>query len=235
MFARAGVRAPRFMLIAATFFTFLSAAAAAQTSSPPAVAEPSTSSTPTICGMSIPKPAALPPASSGPVVLAIVPCFERQGGASMIDPQTYLYYIRLRPSLPSQGVWVAYDEAARTQMLADFRALWATSFLDDLRVEVIDYLLPNGVVGKLVKYRPRRATADQDRRIHRHESARVDEDRREAQRRERDAAARLVHRRSRRASRRHDHPRDAVGEGLPRQHGHARDHPDCRRTEARRT
>jgi outer membrane protein insertion porin family len=152
MFARAGVRAPRFMLIAATFFTFLSATVAAQTSSPPAVAEPSTSSTPTICGMSIPKPAALPPASSGPVVLAIVPCFERQGGASMIDPQTYLYYIRLRPSLPSQGVWVPYDEAARTQMLADFRALWATSFLDDLRVEVIDYLLPNGVVGKLVKY-----------------------------------------------------------------------------------
>ena len=37
-------------------------------------------------------------------------------------------------------------------MLEDFRALWATSFLDDLRIEVVDYVLANGVVGKLVKY-----------------------------------------------------------------------------------
>jgi outer membrane protein insertion porin family len=155
MFACVGVCAPRFMLIAATFFTWLSAAAtAAQTSSPAAVApaQPAAESTSTICGMAVPKPAALPPATSGPVVLAIVPCFERQGGASTIDPATYLYYIRLRPSLPSQGVWTPYDDAARTQMLADFRTLWATSFLDDLRIEVIDHVLPNGVVGKLVKY-----------------------------------------------------------------------------------
>src|SRR6185295_3956667 len=32
------------------------------------------------------------------------------------------------------------------------RSLWATNFLDDLSIEVTDYVFPNGVVGKLVKY-----------------------------------------------------------------------------------
>ena len=130
--------------IAVTFFTFIFADLAAQ--------DLSSAAATSICGMSVPTPAAAPPDGSGPVVLAIVPCFERQGGVSVVDPQTYLYYIGLKPSQPSRGVWIPYDEAARAQMLADFRALWATGFLDDLRIEVADYSFANGVVGKLVKY-----------------------------------------------------------------------------------
>ena len=86
------------------------------------------------------------------MILAIAPCFEKQGGTSAVEPQTYLYYIQTRPSLPSQNQWVPYDDAAEEKLHADFRALWATNFLDDLSIEVIDYPLSNGVIAKLVKY-----------------------------------------------------------------------------------
>ena len=58
----------------------------------------------TVCGAPIPQPAALPPANSGPVVYLIVPCFAKQGGSPVVEPETYLYYIQLRPSLPSQNM-----------------------------------------------------------------------------------------------------------------------------------
>src|SRR3954470_6653418 len=61
-----------------------------------------------ICGEEVPAPSALPPAGSGPVIYFIAPCFEEQGGASLIEPETYLYYIQLKDllSLPSQNKWV---------------------------------------------------------------------------------------------------------------------------------
>ena len=37
-------------------------------------------------------------------------------------------------------------------MLADFKRLWATNFLDDLSIEVTDHTFPNGAVGKMVVY-----------------------------------------------------------------------------------
>ena len=63
------------------------------------------------------------------------PCFSAQGNASTVEPQTYLYYIQLRPSQPSQDVWVPYDEKAEQTIREDFLRLWATSFLDDLPIE----------------------------------------------------------------------------------------------------
>src|SRR5262245_66695058 len=63
------------------------------------------------CGQQAAAPRAQPPSSSGPVVLAFGPCFEAQGGSSVIEPQTYLYYINLRQSRPSENVWVAYNHA----------------------------------------------------------------------------------------------------------------------------
>jgi outer membrane protein insertion porin family len=105
-----------------------------------------------LCGVEVGPPARLPPAGSGPVIYQIAPCFEKQGNVSAVEPQTYLYYIRTRPSLPSQNQWVPYDGKAEERLLEDFRALWATNFLDDLSIEVTDYLFSNGVVGKLVKY-----------------------------------------------------------------------------------
>jgi outer membrane protein insertion porin family len=104
----------------------------------------------TVCGSPVPQPDQLPPADSGPVFLTLALCFERQGGTSLIDPATYLYYIQPRPSDPARGHWVKYDDDLERLLLADFRRLWATKFLDDLSIDVRDYRLGNGVVAKVV-------------------------------------------------------------------------------------
>jgi outer membrane protein insertion porin family len=121
------------------------AASASQGPSEPAA-------TPTICNQPVGAPRALPPADSGPVVYIIAPCFLKQGGSPIVEAETYMYYIQLRPSLPSQNVWVPYDQKAEQTILEDFKRLWATNFLDDLSIEVTDYVFSNGVVGKLVTY-----------------------------------------------------------------------------------
>jgi outer membrane protein insertion porin family len=108
--------------------------------------------TPTICNNPVGPPRALPPADSGPVVYIIAPCFLKQGGSPIVEAETYLYYIQLRPSLPSQSVWVPYDQKTEQIILEDFKRLWATNFLEDLSIEVNDYVFSNGVVGKLVTY-----------------------------------------------------------------------------------
>jgi outer membrane protein insertion porin family len=118
----------------------------------PVAPSASASNPTTICGSPIPAPLALPPAGSGPVVYQIAPCFAAQGNLSLVDIQTYLYYIQLKPSRPSQGEWVPYDDAAEKVVLEDFKRLWATNFLDNLSIDVQDYTFSNGVVGKLVIY-----------------------------------------------------------------------------------
>jgi outer membrane protein insertion porin family len=105
----------------------------------------------TVCGQQ-PRPAAQPPAGSGPVVLFIAPCFEAQGNASVIEPQTYLYYIQLKSSVPSRGDWVPYDDTSEKTILEDFHRLWNTNFLDNLSIETTDYPFPNGTIGKIVVY-----------------------------------------------------------------------------------
>jgi outer membrane protein insertion porin family len=110
------------------------------------------SAAPTICGVTVPPPVNLPPANSGPVVYQLAPCFPAQGNISTVEPQTYLYYMQLRPSAPSQNTWVPYDDKAEETMRADFKRLWATGFLSDLSISVSDYVFSNGVVGKLVTY-----------------------------------------------------------------------------------
>jgi outer membrane protein insertion porin family len=120
-----------------------------QDASPP----PRASATPTtICGQPVAPPSRLPPAGSGPVVYLLALCFSAQGNVSLIGTETYLHYVQLRPSRPSQDDWVAFDASTRETMLADFRRLWATNFLDDLTIEATDYPFANGVVGKLVTY-----------------------------------------------------------------------------------
>src|SRR6266542_4647613 len=70
----------------------------------PAQAQPDPQALPivTVCGQQT-RPAAQPPAGTGPVVLFIAPCFEAQGNASVIEAQTYLYYIQLKASVPSRA------------------------------------------------------------------------------------------------------------------------------------
>ena len=99
-------------------------------------------------------PPTLPPAGSGPVVYQVGPCFEKQGGSSTVDAQTYLYYIEMKShvSVPSQNKWVPYDDKIDQVIIADFKRLIATNFLDDLSAETSDYVFSNGVIGKIVLY-----------------------------------------------------------------------------------
>jgi outer membrane protein insertion porin family len=132
--------------------TFAPASVWAQGNPAEAPAQPAPAGTPTICNTPVGPPRALPPADSGPVVYIIAPCFLKQGGSPLVEPETYMYYIQLRPSQPSQNIWVPYDEKAEQMILEDFKRLWATNFLDDLSVHVDDYVFSNGVVGKLITY-----------------------------------------------------------------------------------
>ena len=43
-----------------------------------------------------------------------------------------------------------YNDETEQTIVADFKRLWATSFLDDLSIEVRDVRLENGVIGKVV-------------------------------------------------------------------------------------
>src|SRR5918996_5896995 len=79
----------------------------------------------TVCGTPVPQPSTLPPSDSAPVFLTLALCFEQQGGRSLIDAETYLHYIQPRPSDPSRGAWVRYDDDLERLLLADFRRLWA--------------------------------------------------------------------------------------------------------------
>ena len=124
------------------------ASAGAQTAPAAAASNPRT-----LCGQPIPEPRALPPEGSGPVIYQIALCFEAQGNVSLIDFQTYLYYVQLKSSRPSEGVWVPWDDQAEaTAVEGDFQRLWNTKFLDNLWIDVKDYVFANGVVGKLVTY-----------------------------------------------------------------------------------
>jgi outer membrane protein insertion porin family len=128
-------------------------AAPAQTPAPAAPAQGGEALPPIpFCGQQAAAPRAQPPAGSAPVVLAFGPCFEGQGGTSVIEPQTYLYYIQLKQSRPSEGVWIPYDDASEKTIEEDFHRLWNTNFLDNLFVEANDYKFPNGTVGKVITY-----------------------------------------------------------------------------------
>ncbi|MBP7778768.1 MAG: outer membrane protein assembly factor BamA [Acidobacteria bacterium] len=93
----------------------------------------------------------MPPPESGPVIRFIQLRFQPVD-ESLIDPQTYLYYIQTQPSRSSDGVWVPYDEQAEAKLRDDFRRLWGTNFLDNLSVEVLDEPYDNGVIGKRVVF-----------------------------------------------------------------------------------
>jgi len=88
------------------------------------------------------------------VVYQVVPCFQKQGGYSVVEPRTYLYYMEAvqHLSVPSTGRWVPYDDKVETVILGDFKRLWATNFLDDLAVDIQDYKFSNGVIGKMIVY-----------------------------------------------------------------------------------
>jgi outer membrane protein insertion porin family len=136
-------------------FKYLALAAALVGSLPASLAAQDQPRNPTTaCGIPLQPPASLPPANSGPVVWQIAPCFEAQGNVTLVDPQTYLFYMQIQQkrSRPSEGVWVAYDESVEQIMREDFTRLYNTNFLDNISIETLDYTFSNGVVGKILLY-----------------------------------------------------------------------------------
>ena len=97
------------------------------------------------------QPIRMPDEGSEPVMRSIELRFHPVN-ESLIEPQTYLYYIQAQASRPTDGVWVPYTDDTERLLLDDFKRLWATSFLDNLWIEVNDDPYPNGVVGKRVIY-----------------------------------------------------------------------------------
>ena len=119
---------------------------AAQPPSPQAPATPATTPAVTRC----PSPPGVgPPANSGPLLCVIELRFEPVN-ESLIEPQTYLYYIQTQSSRASDGVWSPYNEQTEQSLVEDFRRLWGTNFLDNLRIEVRDARYDNGIAGKHV-------------------------------------------------------------------------------------
>ena len=140
-------------LVMAAFWPGSAGAQAVAEPAAPAAQEPAlTAITTTPCGNQAAAPRALPPAGSAPFIWILEPCFPKQGNSSTIESETYMYWIKVRPSTPSQGIFVPFTDGTEQQMLADFKALWNTNFLEDLSIEVTDYTFDNGVVGKILTY-----------------------------------------------------------------------------------
>ena len=160
-----------------------------------------------VCGMPLPPPATLPPDGSGPVVFAIVLCFERQGGQSLIEPQTYLAYVQTRPSEPSRRLWIPYTDESERLVLARLPP-------------AVGHRLPGRPRRRRSRLSVQQRRHRQARRLqHGRTAARQDHrlrgflprlpfrDRRRAQEAESDGAHRLVRRRRSAAPRRRRHPR----------------------------
>ena len=184
----------------------------------------------TVCGQPIPPRARSRRRAPARSSSSIAPCFEAQGNASVIEPQTYLYYIQLKASRPSQGVWVPVRRRRpRRRSVDDFQRLWNTNFLDNLSIDVSDYTFPNGVDRQARHLQHGGAAARQDRRLHRLEEGRAHEDRREAEG-SRTSQIRLdtfIDPGAGPQGRGH-RPRHDDGEGLPVRRGHATRSRRCR-------
>ena len=115
---------------------------AGQDPSPPAAGSPAAA-----------QPAAVrqPPTGSGPVIFQTELRFHPIN-ESIIEAQTYLYYIQTPLSRPSENVWVPYNEQTEESLRADFKRLWATNFLDNLWIEKLDVPFANGVMGHHIIY-----------------------------------------------------------------------------------
>lgn len=93
----------------------------------------------------------LPPTDIGPVLRFIEFRIVPENVFTVVPYETYQYYVRTVASQPREkGTWVPYNAATEASLLADFDRLFATPFIDDLRIEVMDTEYPNGVIGKHV-------------------------------------------------------------------------------------
>ena len=91
-----------------------------------------------------PAPVKQPPANS-PVLLRCVQLVAHPVNETVVEQETYQFYIKARGSISAQDNWVPYNEDA---IQADFWNLWHTNFLDNCWVEVIDEPFDNGDRGQ---------------------------------------------------------------------------------------
>jgi outer membrane protein insertion porin family len=107
----------------------------------------------TVCGTPL-LPPATEPAANSTFLWQVELCFPTQDNASTVEAETYMYYVKLRGSLPSQNVWVPWDDKAEETAIADFDTLMkTTNFLEDMAVEVNEHRFPNGATGMVVTYK----------------------------------------------------------------------------------
>lgn len=126
-----------------TFVLFLALACAAPAAAQ-IVGQPRT---PAAQQPAVPRQAPPPPVGSAPVLKSVELKFHPDN-SPMMDPNTYVYYLKGRPGDWTKGeAYVLFDEA---EEIADFRRLWATAFLDNIWIEVLDEPFDNGVIGKHV-------------------------------------------------------------------------------------
>jgi len=151
-----GTRLPFSPMFKAFPLLLVLAAVPAFAQTPAAQTQPPAGGTMPLCGgiYQIGPPSNLPPTGSGPVVYQVALCFEKQGGYSVIEANTYLYYMQITQyvSRPDENHWVPYDDKVEQVAIADFKRLIATNFLDDLVIETFDYKFTNGVIGKVILY-----------------------------------------------------------------------------------
>jgi outer membrane protein insertion porin family len=143
-----------YAVISRIFFAlalFVPAFAGAQTPADPAGQAPPAAAQAMPAECVVPANAKPPAAGSGAVICTTELRFHPIN-ESIIEAQTYLYYIQTPLSRPSDGTWVPYNEQTEESLRADFRRLWATNFLDNLWIETLDRPFPNGVMGKHVIY-----------------------------------------------------------------------------------
>ena len=156
-------------------------------------------------------------------VYQVGPCFEKQGGIvrRRRPDLPVLHADDQNVSVPSSNRWVPYDEKIEQIMLADFKRLWATNFLDDLAVETHDYKFSQRRHRQGRPLQHGGAPARQDRRLRRIEEGRAVEDRRRAEEAEHADRARLVHRPGPDPQGRRRRPRAVRREGLRVRRGEA--------------
>src|SRR5690242_8534382 len=136
---------------AAGIFGLVASSAAAQTPNPPAAQDAAGSAKEV---QPCPSATDLQPPPNSPTLLRCIQLVFHPDGSSVLDPNTYIYYLKRQSGSrsddpPGVGTWVPYNEQ---EIFDDFNNLLRTGFLDDLWVERIDEPYANGVKAEHIVY-----------------------------------------------------------------------------------
>jgi outer membrane protein insertion porin family len=93
-----------------------------------------------------PEPKVQPPKDS-PVLLKCLQLYAHPVNETIVEPETYGFYIKTQASDFEGKSFAPYNERS---ILTDYDSLWRTGFLDDMWIEVIDEPYTNGVPAKHV-------------------------------------------------------------------------------------